>query len=221
MLALFRRARRAAQNRLGSTSRPFQRIYRENLWGSAESRSGTGSTSIATAALCEQLPPLLAQLGIRTMLDAPCGDFWVRRANLVLDQYIGVDVVPALVDANSRSDGSPARRFELLDLTETVPPPVDLILCRDLLIHLSYRHSLRVLSNFRQSGSRFLLISQNPDHPENADIVTGSFRPLNLRLPPFELPSPILELGDDSREPGPSTVRRTMALWRLADLPVT
>ena len=144
----------------------------------------------------------------------------MRHANLVLDQYIGVDVVLDLVDANSRRYGTPSRRFEVLDLTEIVPPTVDLILCRDLLIHLSYRNALRVLRNFKRSGSRFLLISQNPDHPENADIVTGSFRPLNLRLPPFELPSPILELEDDSPEPGPRTDRRAMALWRVADLPV-
>lgn len=220
MLELFRRARRAARNYLGSPSRPFERIYLQNLWGNSESRSGVGSTTEATAILCRSLPGLLQELGVRTVVDAPCGDYWLRRAKLELERYRGLDSVPALIAANTARYASPSATFQVLDLTEAAPPRADLILCRDLLIHLSFRHARRVLANFKRSGSTYLLCSTNPDHPANVDIVTGSFRPLNLRRAPFDLPAPMRELDDGPDEAGPGTVRRTMALWRLADLPI-
>src|SRR5678816_3876489 len=127
MLDLFRRIRRTAQNYLGSTSRPFERIYRENLWGSSESRSGTGSSIEPTSALCRELPSLIVRLGVRTLLDAPCGDFWIRRANLDLEHYIGVDAVDGLISENRRNHGAHGRTFQVLDLTKEVPPRADLI----------------------------------------------------------------------------------------------
>ena len=220
VLNLFRRARRTAKNHLFSPTRAFDRIYRENLWGSSESRSGSGSTAEATSTLCRDLPPLLVRLGIRTLLDAPCGDFWIRRADLHLEHYIGIDAVDALIRENARAYGAPSRTFKVLDLTVKVPPRADLILCRDLFIHLSYRHAWRVLVNFRQSGSEYLLCSQCPSLSVNEDIVTGSFRPVNLRRAPFNFPAPMLELDDSPLAPGPTASRRTMALWRLADLPI-
>ncbi len=42
----------------------FEYIYRNNLWGSPESRSGLGSQIDATARLREALPPLLKHLGV-------------------------------------------------------------------------------------------------------------------------------------------------------------
>jgi hypothetical protein len=220
MLVLFRRVRRAAQNHLGSTRRPFERIYRDNLWGCPESVSGYGSSESATAELCKALPALILDLGVRTLVDAPCGDFWIRRANLTLEQYTGVDAVTELVDANNRNHGATGRVFQVMDLIVAAPPRADLLLCRDLLIHLSFRHARRVLSNFKRSRSQYLLCSQNPDWESNEDIVTGNFHPLNLRGFPFEFPAPILELGDNPPTPPPPGHRRTMALWRLSDLPI-
>ena len=125
-LELFRRARRAAQNYLGSTRRPFERIYHENLWGSTESRSGLGSSESATAELCKALPALILDLRVRTLVDAPCGDFWVRRANLTLEQYTGVDAVADLVEANNRNHGATGRVFKVMDLTAAAPPQAEL-----------------------------------------------------------------------------------------------
>src|SRR4029079_3449220 len=70
----------------------FERIQRPNLWGAATSVSGLGSEDHATSALREALPPLLQRLGVRTLLDAPCGDAgWIGRCRLGVD-YIGVDI---------------------------------------------------------------------------------------------------------------------------------
>jgi len=50
----------------------FERIFATNLWG-ATSPSGLGSELHSTAGLREQLPGFLRRLGIRTLLDVPCG----------------------------------------------------------------------------------------------------------------------------------------------------
>src|ERR1700704_6650942 len=76
----------------------FQRIHDSNLWGAAESTSGLGSELDATAVLRTELPRLLARLGITSLLDAPCGDAgWINQSSLAV-RYVGVDIVPDLVE---------------------------------------------------------------------------------------------------------------------------
>ena len=57
----------------------FTTIYRQNVWGSRESVSGNGSTLASTEVFRAEFAALLTTLGIRSILDAPCGDFnWMR-----------------------------------------------------------------------------------------------------------------------------------------------
>src|SRR4051812_5816720 len=79
----------------------FTEIYERNLWEETESRSGPGSNLVKTSAIRTQLPILLDALGVRSLLDAPCGDFhWMQYTPLHVKRYIGVDVVPALIARN-------------------------------------------------------------------------------------------------------------------------
>lgn len=73
----------------------FSQIHVHNLWGDQESISGPGSSLAETVALREELPRLLRRLGVRSMLDAPCGDcYWLGHIDLDLDRYLGIDIVP-------------------------------------------------------------------------------------------------------------------------------
>jgi hypothetical protein len=152
------------------------------------------------------------------MVDAPCGDFhWLSTLDLpqCLDWYVGLDIVPKLIAQNERSWATNGISFELADLTRQVPPRADLILCRHLLIHLPFDDCFRVLRNFKRSGSRYLAITNQPEVEQNTEIIfTGSFRPVNLRLPPFHLPEPIW-LVDDSQG---SNDRSVAALFDLRAL---
>ena len=57
----------------------FTKIHDDNLWGSAESVSGSGSEFAYTKNLREKLPDLFSRYNIKKILDAPCGDFnWMR-----------------------------------------------------------------------------------------------------------------------------------------------
>src|ERR1700682_6084572 len=76
----------------------FRRIHDTNLWGAEASTSGLGSEIDATAVLRAELPRLLEKLGVTSLLDAPCGDVgWINQADLRV-HYVGVDIVPSLVE---------------------------------------------------------------------------------------------------------------------------
>ena len=199
----------------------FTRFYREGSWGSEESRSGLGSTLAATSNLRAYLPRLVKQRDIRVLLDIPCGDMnWMRKVELGLDLYIGADIVSEIVETNSAMFGhdcSPPRRFMHLDLTRDPLPRADLVLCRDCLIHFSYKAIFESLNNIKKSGALYLLTTTFLRRT-NVDIETGEFRPINLQARPFNFPPP-LEIVEDICEAAPGCEDRHIALWRVADLP--
>lgn len=190
----------------------FTEIYREQLWDASESASGSGSTLAATESIRAELPRLLARLGARSLLDAPCGDhYWMSRTELDLDHYIGGEIVVPLVELLNERYGDERRRFVHLDVVCDPLPEADAFLCRDCLLHLTNADVLQVLDNARRSSCTYLLASTYPDCASNAEIPTGLSRPLNLCLPPFNLPPP-LELVAD---PGPRTADKCLGVWDL------
>ena len=199
----------------------FERIERTNLWGAASSVSGLGSEDMATAAIRDALPALLKRLGARSLLDAPCGDAsWIGRLKLDLD-YIGIDIVSSLIEANNRrvAGGGLAGRFLVADLTRDALPRADLILCRDCLVHLSFENIARVTARFRESGAQFLLVTTFPDVEDNSDCEDGDWRALNMTKAPFDWPAP-RELIDERCEEGGGGWRdKSLGLWRLDELP--
>ena len=199
----------------------FERIERTNLWGAAGSVSGLGSEDIATAAIREALPLLVRRLGVRSLLDAPCGDAgWIGRVKLDAD-YTGVDIVPSLVAANNRrvADGELAGRFLVADITRDALPRADLILCRDCLVHLSFQNIGRVTARFRESGAQYLLVTTFPEWQDNCDCEDGDWRALNMTKAPFAWPAP-RALIDERCEEGDGGWRdKSLGLWRLDELP--
>jgi len=197
----------------------FARFYTENLWGDCESASGPGSNLARTAKLRNELPILLQELGARSMLDAPCGDFnWMKETRVTLEQYIGVDIIPELIARNQSRYGSEHTRFVLLDLTRDALPGVDVILCRDCFIHFSDRHIAAAIRNFKRSGSTYLLTNTYREWRQNENIRTGDFHHLNLQLPPFNFPPPIRQIDEKSPAEQAQFFGKTLGLWKLADL---
>lgn len=194
----------------------FTRYYRTNQWGSAETRSGPGSERARTRQVVHGLSELIRDLGVQSLLDAPCGDLnWIRDVRLDGIEYTGCDIVEDLIEVNSAWHGGQARTFRKLDITVDPLPRADLILCRDTLVHFSYRHVFATLGNFRASGSRYLLTTSFTGTEENADIHSGWWRPVNLQLPPFSFPEPKETLADDSDHHYGDKI---LALWDLQAL---
>src|SRR5262249_20122197 len=133
-------------------------IYRTNAWNEQESVSGRGSTLARTKVIMSQLPLLLQELQAESLLDAACGDFnWMRYVELGPVNYTGVDVVPDLISRNQQRYQDARRTFLALDITRDRLPETDVILCRDCLIHLSFRSINAALSTFRRTSATHLL----------------------------------------------------------------
>ena len=211
-------ARRVLRPRafMESTFAPF---YEENRWGDDESVSGPGSSLERTVKLRGELPILLQELGARTLLDAPCGDFnWMKDTPLGVEQYLGADIIPDLIARNQQLYGNDQTQFLLLDLTRDKLPRADVILCRDCLIHFSYRHITAAIKNFKRSGSTYLLTNSYPMWRRNENIRTGNFRPLNLTLAPFNFPSPLKQIHEKLPEEEARFFGKILGVWKLSDL---
>jgi hypothetical protein len=197
----------------------FETIYEKRAWG-GRSVSGAGSDLETTSSVRCALPALVRDLKIRSMLDAPCGDFyWMSHVSLGLDRYMGVDIVPQLIDQNVREHGSDKVQFMTADLTRGELPKTDLILCRDCLPHLSYRDIFRCLSNFRKTGATYLLTTTYPGLVRRHwNTVSGMYRPLDLQLPPFNFPRPLRVIWDGV-EGDMFDSKKFLGLWNISDLP--
>jgi SAM-dependent methyltransferase len=200
--------------------RVFTLHFQRNGWAGAESISGQGSSFGATEPIRTALPALLREFSVRTMLDIPCGDGrWMSSLDLPLEVYVGADIVPGLVELNrTRRGENSSRRFLCLDLTKDLLPTVDLVFCRDCLMHLSYKHIAAAIANVKRSGATYLLTSTFTEADRNRNIVTGEFRPINLQREPFTFGPPLRVVPEGWADPL-GFRDKCMALWPVRELP--
>lgn len=133
-------------------------------------------------------------------------------------EYVGADIVDPLVLNNERSYGRDRVAFRKLDLTTDSLPFLDLILCRDCLVHLSYDDIMAALRQICRSGSRYLLTTTFPMRERNTDIVSGGWRTLNLEKPPFEFARPRQLLNEQCTEGDGAFSDKCLGLWLVKDI---
>jgi hypothetical protein len=207
------------RERLGATKSAadtFTRYFETGKFDGTESLSGPGSSIAYTEPVRRELPPLLAKLGVKVLLDAPCGDYhWFKllRPQLAC-RYIGADIVPNMIDANQAKHGDATTSFVRLDITTSELPRADLWLCRDVLFHLSEADIWLTLDNFLRSGIPYLLATSHPECRYNSDIPTGSCRMVNLELAPYRLPPPREKIADWVE----GSPVRYLCLWTRAEV---
>jgi len=180
-----------------------------------------GSDLVQTAVIRRELPRLVEELGIRSFIDAPCGDwFWMKEAHLGVAEYIGVDIVEKLVEINNLQFGNPSRRFLCLNLAEDLLPKVDLIFCRDCLVHLNFQDIRRVIANFKRSQSKYLLTTTFTNRKRNVDLAGKDvWRTPNFQVAPFNFPPPGRLINEGCTEANGLYGDKSLGLWRLEDLP--
>lgn len=197
----------------------FIDIYERNAWGGVESRSGSGSTLEQTKAIRTAIPRLLRDLDVRSLLDIPCGDHhWMKEVPLEGIEYIGMDIVPPLVERNQRLYGSGRKAFFKGDLVRDSLRKVDLILCRDCFGHLPHGDIIEALRNIKRSGSTYLLTTTFPERTKNEELNRFGWRPLNLQLSPFDLPPPIIVINENCTERDGQYSDKSLGLWKIPDL---
>lgn len=200
------------------TKAVFKDIYRKNIWNNPETVSGDSSTLDQTKILRKALPDLIKKYKISSMLDIPCGDFnWMQDTDLYVE-YTGADIVEPLVEINAKLFPD-AGKFVQLDICCDDLPKVDLIFCRDCLVHLANAKVADAIANIKRSGSKYLLITTFPEQKKNKNIVTGAWRALNFELPPFNFPVPLEIINEEFCLRSKRFTDKSMGLWQIADLP--
>lgn len=204
----------------GSLERRFTYIYKMNFWNSLDSASGGGSAKIVTANLRANLPGLINDFQVRSICDAPCGDFtWMREVIANIDiNYMGVDVVPDLI-SRLKPYVDDQTLFKCGDIRSFDFNGYDLILVRDCLFHFSYQDINFFLKNLSMHDYRYLLTTSYYPDPtfENRDIATGDFRRVDLLAPPFSFPGDFRSQIADWAEP---ESQRYLYLWEKNQVPI-
>jgi len=197
----------------------FRRIADINHWGNDESVSGDGSTLTYTYNLRHELAKFVRAFDVKSMFDAPCGDFnWMRAVDFPDNfAYLGGDIVPPLIDANRTGYETPTRRFQVFDVTADPFPDADLWFCRDCLFHLPLGSILAALRRFCRSRISYVMTTThlNMAYFENRDIEPGDFRLLDLHIAPFQLPREVLYRIPDYVFPYP---QRELCVWSRAQV---
>lgn len=197
----------------------FSEVYKRNIFGGSASRSGEGSDLVQTDTIRREIPRLLRELGIKTFIDAPCGDwYWMRKVDLPVERYIGLDIVEALVKKNQSEFGDSKVSFQCMNLAEGDLPKADLIFSRDCLVHLSFADALKIVTNFKRSGAKYLLATTFTSRDKNEDLGDEFWRPLNKQLAPFNFPNPIRLINEGCTEGNNLFADKCLGLWLLQDI---
>lgn len=187
--------------------------------------SGFGSTVEYTAAARKLLLEVVNKFHIKTIFDAPCGDLnwmqivWPELRHLNV-KYRGADLSEKIIDYDiERFHNDSLIEFVPFswDITSMIPPPVDLVIMRDVLFHLPVISAQRALASVSQSGAKYLLTTtfktgvNNPPFKYCTLKEMGHdayFYRVNLFASPFNLPQPIAFV--DEPDEG-----RILGLWKL------
>lgn len=211
------RGRDTAHMDKANLAQVFSDIYANGVWIEQEgqaSLSGVGSVASATDALRVELSSFLNSVNCRRLVDIGCGDFgWMKNVDGEFD-YLGIDIVQSVIDANNAMYANENRRFMCLDATrQQIEPWGDVAICREVLFHLSFKNAFQLLRNIQAAGFKYILLTSDSSIWFNSDIRDGDFRRINLLKPPFNLSAPQLELADDQVFSG-----RSVGVWSTSAL---
>lgn len=168
-----------------SMKEAFTDVYGCNVWSGG---SGRDSTPENTAIYRGMLEEFLRTHEIKRVVDIGCGDWQFSK---LIDwgdvDYIGIDTVPAVIEANQQRFGS-RYTFVCRDVTQEALPPGDLVIIKDVLQHWPNEIIQAFLPRLDQYRYAILTNCGYPSPARNANIAMTGYRPLDLRLAPFYYP---------------------------------
>jgi hypothetical protein len=187
-----------------SVAEIFGDIYRDGLWGGARGQfySGQGSDDEVTAEYVAIVKCYIDRHNIRSIVDLGCGDFRVGRQLLRPGvSYLGVDLIPQMIESHQIQFGSETVRFIVGDIIDDVLPDGELYLIRQVLQHLSNAQIGQVLEKLRDKPH--VLIAEHHPAPRrfkeyNRDKTPGQAIRVPFGsgvypdMPPFSWPCKII-----------------------------
>jgi hypothetical protein len=171
-----------------SVAEAFAQTYRNKLWGGIEGNeffSGFGSRDKFAGPYIDWLTAFIVEHGINNIVDLGCGDFHIGEqiCSALSVNFVGVDIVPELIEFNQSSYGSETISFKCADIIEDELPVGDICLLRQVLQHLSNSQISRVLANCRKFP--YLIVTEDVycgrKMRPNVDIMHGPDNRLHKR----------------------------------------
>jgi SAM-dependent methyltransferase len=164
----------------------FEKIYERNEW---QYGSGEGSLILYTRSYINFLQNFFAENHIKSVVDFGCGDWQFSQ---YIDwsgiQYYGFDLVESVIDNNKKHYDQPNISFHLFHGEDNELPNADLFIAKDVLQHWSNESIKAFIPTLANYPMSLITNCVNPyGITANIDINEGEFRPLDLRLPPFNL----------------------------------
>ncbi len=201
----------------------FASIYKNdgfNHTKQSPSKSGPGSDLIQTEEIRKKLPQILSDYNIKSLLDLPCGDFyWMRNIDLSKINYIGGDIVPLIIKNNNSKYKTNNISFKEIDIVFDTLENVDLIIVRDLFVHLKFSQILKAIDNIKSSKSKYLLVTSFVDLKDNKDIkISSQWRPLNMEKAPFNFPKPLTIINENCKEANGKFKDKSLLLFKLNEV---
>lgn len=197
----------------------FTEIEKTNVWLEKESVSGFGSAIVQVKTVIEELPKIIKKFNIKTIFDIPCGDFnWFKEVDLTNNIYLGGDIVEDIVVRNNQKFKKDNISFVQFNMLEDIQESMELVFCRDCLVHLSIPDIWKALTNIKKSDSRYLITTTFTKEEKNKDIITGGWRPLNFMKTPFNFPEPILVINENCTEKDGVFSDKSLGMWEIKDL---
>lgn len=134
----------------------FVQIYKNKSWGAKGSLSGEGTRPEAVAPFLSYLSKFLRnEKGINWILDIGHGDWKMWPPNFFQGfNYHGIDIVPEVVEFCNNQYRSEYRHFQFADFLSDQLIDADLLIIKDVLIHLSdndIHKALEIMSKYRRS----------------------------------------------------------------------
>ena len=162
-----------------------------------------GSEIAHTANIRSLLPRIIKEYNVSSINDAGCGDLcWISQVDMLDVDYMGYDVV-------SRKGWNKKLTCQELDISKHTMRQADMIICRDVFIHLPNDAVLETLKRFRECSPLLLTTTFVPaDNDDRIKEPSLTYSKLDLSLEPFNLGVPSLCLEEDC--PG-----KFSCLWRI------
>lgn len=196
------------KNKKRSAREVFTDIYLKRKWGCEKDGyySGPGShIGSIIRPYVDLIINYLVSTGSRmVVVDLGCGDFYVGRYFLpYCSKYIGIDVVPDLINQNKLHNQATNVEFICLDITEDNLPEGDVCLIRQVLQHLSNEEIIKILHKLKKYKVVFItehypldnqqiIPNKNIVHGERIRVLLNSG--IYLDRPPFNIDTSRIKL---------------------------
>lgn len=111
----------------------------------------------------------------------------MRQVNLEGIDYTGYDVASSIIERNRKEFSKNNINFVLYDGNFADVKISDMAICKDVLQHLPNKNIFEFIKNIKKF--KYVLVANNiaDNMTSNFDISMGQCRPLDLRLPPFNI----------------------------------